>query len=343
MSAFHAVPTRKAFLEDSYLFSMDAKIQAYSFASTAAEGSSTAAGDRVDITSAARIDGFLVLDATCFYPQGGGQPTDEGTIRLNMNTVVACGSAAPDARGDSNALDYSFVVKKVTTNEHSQVVHYGHGSLAFWKALVASSSTAAAPAAAAPAAAAPAAAPAPAVLTVTGTCGISSAVYVHLHVDERLRRLYMKLHSTGHAIDAAMRNVGIKSERLLGTKGYHFLDGPYVEYQLQPNQAELTSSELSTLPQLLTVELRRLVELDILTTVEDMARETVRERCKDDVQGIDLSAYPDVVRVVRLCGVYIPCGGTHIRSSKEIGNEVVVTKLKKKKSTYKVSYTVSGM
>jgi Ser-tRNA(Ala) deacylase AlaX len=149
--------------------------------------------------------------------------------------------------------------------------------------------------------------------------------------------------TAGHVLDVGMRNIGITSDRLLGTKGYHFLDGPYVEYQLQPKQAELTAEELSTLPALLTTELRRLVQLDIPTLIEDIARESVAEHCKDDVLGIDLSSYPDVVRMVNVCNMYIPCGGTHIQSSREIGEEVLVTKIKKKKNAYKVSYTVSGM
>jgi alanyl-tRNA synthetase len=35
-----------------------------------------------------------------------------------------------------------------------------------------------------------------------------------------------------------------------------------------------------------------------------------------------------------------PCGGTHVASTDQLG-EVTVTKIKKKKNTLKVSYTIS--
>ena len=301
---------------------MEATILSYEFANkddfdVSLSFAKAAIEDKVDMTSPTHMDGFLILDTTCFYPQGGGQPTDEGMIKLG------------------NDPDCSFVVKKVTINEFSQVIHSGHGNLPFWSTLLSASQATASATEPSPE---PSTEPA---VKKGEVC--HRTVPVYLQVNEKLRMLYMRLHSTGHALDAAMRNVGIESSRLLGTKGYHFLDGPYVEYQLQPYQSELTVEELSTLPQLLTTELRRLVGLNILTQTDDMSRESVLEWCKEDVQGIDLSAYPDIVRMVKICGMYIPCGGTHIRSSKEIGEEVLVTRLKKKKTAYKVSYTLAGI
>jgi hypothetical protein len=49
-------------------------------------------------------------------------------------------------------------------------------------------------------------------------------------VDEARRLTNAKLHSAGHAIDAAVTRAGYGG-RLKPTKGYHFADGPYVEYR----------------------------------------------------------------------------------------------------------------
>nr|KJB38609.1 hypothetical protein B456_006G263200 [Gossypium raimondii] len=67
---------------------------------------------------------------------------------------------------------------------------------------------------------------------------------VILQVDESRRRLNSRLHSAGHLLDVCMRNVGFG--HLEPGKGYHFPDGPFVEYkgtvplnELQNKQREI--------------------------------------------------------------------------------------------------------
>ena len=55
----------------------------------------------------------------------------------------------------------------------------------------------------------------------------------------------------------------------------------------------------------------------------------------------DMKGYPENLRMVSIAGLYIPCSGTHVKSSGEIG-AVEITKAKKKKNTLKVSYVLSG-
>lgn len=43
-----------------------------------------------------------------------------------------------------------------------------------------------------------------------------------------MRRKHAKLHSAGHLLDLAVQNLGFGWET---AKGYHFEDGPYVEYK----------------------------------------------------------------------------------------------------------------
>lgn len=270
--------TRKVFLDNSYVFSIAANIVHYEKTTVATEGSSGAAGT-------------LILDATCFYPQGGGQPTDEGTII---------------------ALGETFTVVKVTTDAQGQILHTGTGTDAFWTALGECCPSATDP-----------------------SCSIEAT----LNINEKLRRIYTRLHSTGHVLDAAMGLVGFGQDRLVGTKGYHFLDGPFVEYVLVAGRDALSATEVASLPTKLTEELRKLVEANTVTEIEDMSREDAQEVCG---KGADLTHYPATVRMVKMCGLSIPCGGTHINATGEIGAEVEVTRIKKKKNTYKVSYTISA-
>ena len=49
-----------------------------------------------------------------------------------------------------------------------------------------------------------------------------------LFVDEEKRNTFSKFHSAGHMVDRAMELCGYN---MPATKGYHFLDSPYVEYK----------------------------------------------------------------------------------------------------------------
>jgi Ser-tRNA(Ala) deacylase AlaX len=59
---------------------------------------------------------------------------------------------------------------------------------------------------------------------------------VDLEIDEEARRLNARLHSAGHLLDIALRNIG--QTQLVPGKGYHFPDAPYVEYEGNIDQKE---------------------------------------------------------------------------------------------------------
>ena len=155
-----------------------------------------------------------------------------------------------------------------------------------------------------------------------------STATVRMRVDEELRMKHAALHSGGHALDAALLRIDpLYSMRLKATKGYHFLDGPNVEYDLI-NGAKLSPEELSSLPGRLNDSLRDIVEEDITTVVSTVSKVAL---------GADLIHYPDYVRVVTVAGFAIPCGGTHVKSTRELGC-LQVKKAKVKKGVLKISY-----
>jgi Ser-tRNA(Ala) deacylase AlaX len=215
----------------------------------------------------------IVLDATVFSPQGGGQPSDEGVIEGEFGC---------------------FKVEKVRF-DGEKIVHYGTGDLPLEKGVV-----------------------------------------VKLMVDKEKRSLFSRLHSAGHALDRAMANLGYPSDRLKATKGYHFPDGPSVEYEIVG--APPTPEEMASLPSSLTTEMLSLVEANIDTEViQDISKAEAIETT--DLTESDLKGYPERLRLVKIAGTFLPCSGTHVKSSGMIG-PVTVTRAKKKKNTLKISYTL---
>lgn len=126
-------------------------------------------------------------------------------------------------------------------------------------------------------------------------------------IDQEKRILYTRLHSAGHLIDVALEQLNIHWKP---GKGYHFPDGPYVEYQTE----EVPDTNLA---ERLEGILQELISQDIPTEV-------------------NLSA-PQ--RVVTLGHKAIPCGGTHVNSLAELGT-ITIRGIKHKGDTVKIRYAL---
>lgn len=159
-----------------------------------------------------------------------------------------------------------------------------------------------------------------------GSDSQSAGTSVQLAVNKEKRVEHIRLHSAGHVLDAALKRLGYW-DRLQSGKGYHFPDNPYVEYV-----GQLTPEEMDTLPAILNAEIKKIVTENITTTLFMEEREAAGELC-----GMDTSGYPAVVRVADIAGHPCPCGGTHIKSTAELGT-LLVTRCKKKKKNVRISY-----
>ncbi|KAF6142504.1 hypothetical protein GIB67_039468 [Kingdonia uniflora] len=129
----------------------------------------------------------LILDATIFHPQGGGQPSDIGFI-------------------SSVESGFKFVVEDARVKD-GVVFHYGY---------FASSGDG-------------------------SDFELEKGRQVFLFVDEERRKLNSRLHSAGHLLDICMQNVGLSY--LEPGKGYHFPDGPFVEYKGTVSKNEMQSKQ----------------------------------------------------------------------------------------------------
>lgn len=219
---------------------------------------------------------MVVLDSTVFHPQGGGQPSDTGSI--------------------SNQR-FRFIVQDVRLKDKI-VYHYGcfenseDGSL---------------------------------------KKNVERGAHVLLNVDEARRRLNSRLHSAGHLLDICVRNVGW--DHLEPTKGYHFPDGPYVQYKGSVPQAELQSKL-----KVLESEANKLISEGGKVSVSITPYDKASELCGGSLPDyIPKDSTPRIVKLGDNPGC--PCGGTHANDISDLLS-IKVSQIRTKKGQTKVFYTV---
>ncbi len=240
-------PTTLSYMTDQYRF----------------EGDATVVGVAQD--DKGRMD--IMLDATIFYPQGGGQAWDTGMIRSGNG---------------------QFTVQEVRFMD-GIVHHYG----------------------------------------MLSEGAFSEGTKVQLQVDEARRKLNSRLHSAGHLLDEAVRNLGLN---WMPTKGNHMPGQCYVEYQ-----GEMTE-EGETLRSKIEAEANRLIQAGYSVVAQLVDSEKLPE-----ISHFVLPNMPKdkPARVVTMWGDKgVPCGGTHVRNINEIGL-LTVRYVKAKKGDIKVAYELT--
>ncbi len=215
-----------------------------------------------------RIDGkgiAVVLDQTIFYPQGGGQPADQGQISSSNATF--------------NVNDVRLV--------DGVVHHYGTFS--------------------------------------NGEFVGDEPVMLRINPDRRL--FHTKLHSAGHLIDATVRLLELP---LTPTKGYHFSDGPYVEYD-----GEIPVDQREDIRLRLEQKVNELMNSKLETQVVYATQAQMQELCGFIPSYIINDKEIRVVTLVPKLGC--PCGGTHVKNSQDIGH-ITLTKIRVKGGQSRICY-----
>lgn len=206
----------------------------------------------------------VILDQTIFYPQGGGQPFDQGSIA-----------------GENGTLE----VQEVRWGE-SGPEHIG---------------------------------------ALTGT--LEAGEPVHLTVDRDRRRLNTRIHSAGHVVDMAVDRIGLG---WVPGKGYHFPEGPYVEYRgsVESSKEELVAQLESTIASILAE--------NPSTALRFVPPDQLSQYCRVIPEGIPVD---EPVRVVLYGGFGVACGGTHVERLADIG-QIRIRKIKAKGEAVRVSYAI---
>lgn len=148
-------------------------------------------------------------------------------------------------------------------------------------------------------------------------------------IDVARRQLHTRLHSAGHVLDMALNQM--RSDWKPG-KGYHFPDGPYVEYE----------GSVKELPDNFSANLEKICDdilmQDITTTIRFVEIEDINEYCAH-VPSYLPEGKP--CRVVLYGDYGVPCGGTHVNHLSDIG-KILIRKVKKKKGVVRISYQVTS-
>ncbi|KAM0848235.1 hypothetical protein ACQ4PT_054549 [Festuca glaucescens] len=221
----------------------------------------------------------VVLDATIFHPQGGGQPADTGVI-----------SAATGAA-------WRFLVEDVRVKD-GVVFHYGQFEDAAGDG---------------------------------SRPELDKGQSVTLEIDAGRRSLNSRLHSAGHLLDSCMTNLGLHFEP---GKGYHFPDGPSVEYKgvIPPDQLQDKKTQLEK-------QANELISKGAKVLVSVFPYDEAAKLCGGALPGyISQDSTPRIVKFGEYPGC--PCGGTHVADVADIGN-LKVTSIRVKKGVTKVSYSIS--
>ncbi len=148
-------------------------------------------------------------------------------------------------------------------------------------------------------------------------------------IDKNRRLLNARLHSAGHLLDFVYQEL---EGTLKPLKGFHFPEGPYVEYvgEYQGNGEALIQEITRKMNEYIALGFE--VRSEIVASLDELKEKAYF------IPGEIPSNKP--IRVVTVFGDKgIPCGGTHVKNISEIGN-VRVTKIKTKGGNTKFSYVL---
>lgn len=148
-------------------------------------------------------------------------------------------------------------------------------------------------------------------------------------VDEARRTLHSRLHSAGHVVDMAV--TALKLNWIPG-KGYHFPDGPYVEYagSLEGMDKEKLKAEIEA-------TCNKFIQEDRHTKLLFMDKSEMSTVCH---HVPDYLPEGKPARVVMYGDFGVPCGGTHVNNLAQI-KQMIIRKIKQEGPNIRVGYDVS--
>lgn len=161
---------------------------------------------------------------------------------------------------------------------------------------------------------------------------LKKGIQVGLYVDASRRNLNSRLHSAGHLLDVCVKNVGLSLEP---GKGYHFPDGPFVEYKGTVPQNDMQSKQVE-----LELEANKLISKGGKVSAAVVSYEEASELCGGWLPDyIHKGTCPRIVKLGDHPGC--PCGGTHVSDISEIGS-MKVSQIRTKKGMTKIFYNVGS-
>jgi Ser-tRNA(Ala) deacylase AlaX len=151
---------------------------------------------------------------------------------------------------------------------------------------------------------------------------------VKCFVDADRRKLNSRLHSAGHLVDMVVTELNLG---WTPGKGYHFPQGPYVEYigSLNGLDREKLKFDIESVG-------NKLVRQGAKTSLVFMPKEEMKSVCHFVPEYLP-EGKPG--RVVMYGDFGVPCGGTHVTNLSEIGH-FTVRKIKQEGVNIRIGYDV---
>jgi Ser-tRNA(Ala) deacylase AlaX len=135
-----------------------------------------------------------------------------------------------------------------------------------------------------------------------------------LRVDQGKRLNHAKSHTSGHLLSCVVEKL---APELKGVKGYHFPEGPYVEFK-----GKLTC----------------LSNDELIEKAVQMMHDAILNGYELNVDETEDCQAGKVNRTVKINGYEaIPCGGTHLKNISEL-KQVNIRKIQSSKGNTKISY-----
>lgn len=149
------------------------------------------------------------------------------------------------------------------------------------------------------------------------------------YIDHEKRLLHARLHTSGHLISNIIEKL---YPHWQAVKGHHFPDQCYVEF----SSKKASSEDIS--PELVQKEIEHFVKQDCLLSYHQVSGPQLREVCPNIPYAIPSD---QLMRIIRIGDFpFSPCGGTHVKSLKEIEG-LEITKYKIKNKSLKINYHIT--
>lgn len=149
-------------------------------------------------------------------------------------------------------------------------------------------------------------------------------------IDKERREFHSRIHSAGHVVDWAVLRLGLPWKP---GKGYHFPDGPYVEYESAGEEPDRDAVK-----DMIEGECNRILAEDYKTKAAFMDKEQMAVICRVVPDNIPTDKPGRIMMFGDSFGV--PCGGTHVAALSEVG-KMVIRKIKQSGKNIRVGYDIA--
>jgi len=147
-------------------------------------------------------------------------------------------------------------------------------------------------------------------------------------VEKERRALNSKLHSAGHVVDYAVSKV---KPDWIPIKGYHFPEGPYVEYKGSAEEADKEKLRVD-----IEEACNQILKENIVPKLLFINKSGMHSVCRHVPDNIPEDK-PS--RVVVFGDFGLPCGGTHVSNLADIGH-VAIRNIKARGGNVRVGYDI---